>query len=173
MIGAPTILLVDDHADLRALFRKALAHAGYRVIECNDGVEALELLQTECPSVIVLDVEMPRLNGWKTLAALRERRFSVPVLMVTHVNDIDSRVQGLEAGADDYIGKPCDASELLARVRALLRRHSPSPAPTTLLRFGDVVVFFQAEDGIRDEVPVRLTRTEFALLDLLFRHSGE
>src|SRR5687768_15661900 len=116
------ILVVDDDADVRALFKAALVRAGYDVTECGDGLEALERMQQEPSDLIILDVEMPRLNGRRTLTELRRRGFAQPVLMITHLNDVDSRVRGLEEGADDYLGKPCVPAELLARVHALLRR---------------------------------------------------
>src|ERR1051326_6113266 len=107
MTIAPKILLVDDEPAVRAVFSRARTQAGYRVAECEDGLAALERIQSEAPALIVLDVDMPRVDGWKTLAELRRRGFEQPVLMVTAVIDVNSRVQGLDLGADDYIAKPC------------------------------------------------------------------
>jgi two-component system, OmpR family, response regulator MprA len=118
-------------------------------------------------------VEMPRMNGWKTLAELRRRKCPQPILMVTHVNDVDSRVHGLDTGADDYIGKPCTAGELQARVRALLRRAPGTTKRPSVLHFGPTVVDLDKKSATRDGEPVRLTRTEYALLELLCENLGK
>lgn len=167
----PTILVVDDDPVIRSLFVQALTGAGFDTVESEDGMDALERANAQTPALIVLDVEMPRMNGWKTLAELRRRGCTQPILMITHVNDVDSRVHGLETGADDYIGKPCLPTELIARVRALLRR-SPL-ASSRRLRFGDIVVDLDGKKAERAGQPLRITRTEFALLELLFRNAGK
>lgn len=167
----PTILVVDDDAVVRSLFVQTLNAAGFDTTEAEDGIAALEQATAQSPAVIVLDVDMPRMNGWKTLAELRRRGCDRPVLMITHVNDAESRVQGLETGADDYIGKPCLPAELIARVNALLRRAPPAPARQ--LRFGDVRVDLDAKKAERAGEPLRITRTEYELLELLFRHAGK
>lgn len=172
MASAEKILIVDDDPTVRGAFSAALAKAGFAVSECGDGLEALERVKVEVPSLIILDVDMPRLNGWKTLAELRRRGCARPVLMVTHVDDIDSRVRGLESGADDYIGKPCDAPELLARVRAVLRRSAPVQTLISELHFGNVTVDLERKTAMRDAAPMPLTRTEYALLTVLSEHIG-
>lgn len=166
------VLIVDDDAAVRSAMRTPLQRAGFEVAECEDGDAALDRVAHEQFAVMILDVEMPRLDGWKTLARLRARRWSQPVLMVTHINDIDSRVHGLETGADDYLGKPFDTAELLARVRAVLRRGSTPTAPVSRLRFGPVVVDLAAKRAERDGHPVQLTRTEFGLLAVLAGNLG-
>lgn len=165
------VWIIDDDAAVRAVFERALTEAGYVVAQLEDGLAALGLLRDETPALAILDVDMPRLDGWKTLAELRRRGCSAPVLMVTHVNDVDSRIHGLEAGADDYLGKPCHAAELIARVRALLRRQNGTDASSTL-RLGSVTVDFQRRTATRDDAPLKLTRTDFALLELLAAHRG-
>jgi two-component system response regulator MprA len=167
------ILLVDDDPDVRAQFAAALSQVGYQVAHCEDGMSALECLAAENPALIILDVEMPRMNGWKTLAELRRRKCPQPILMVTHVNDVDSRVHGLDTGADDYIGKPCTAGELQARVRALLRRAPGTTKRPSVLHFGPTVVDLDKKSATRDGEPVRLTRTEYALLELLCENLGK
>jgi DNA-binding response OmpR family regulator len=172
MSETATIWVVDDEPGVRAAFSAALVAAGYRVVESVDGLEALGRLREGLPALIVLDVDMPRLDGRKTLQELRRRGVDTPVLMITHVNDVDSRIQGLESGADDYIGKPCTAPELLARVRALLRRAPRAAEADIVLRLGDVVVNLGARTATRHGAAVRLTRTDFALLELLYCRGG-
>lgn len=171
--AAAKIWIIDDDPSVRLVFTQALADAGYSVSECEDGARALERLETERPDLFVLDVEMPRMDGWQTLAELRRRGCLQPVLMITRVNDVNSRVRGLEIGADDYIGKPCSAIELVARVAALLRR-APAHVPATPepLALGDVVIDLQRKTATRAGEPLRLTRTDFALLELLHEQRG-
>jgi DNA-binding response OmpR family regulator len=156
------------------MLSKTLAKAGYRAVECSDGKEALERLASETPDLVLLDVEMPGLNGWKTLEELRARGVTQPVLMFTQVNDVDSRVRGLEGGADDYLGKPCTAAELLAKVKAWLRRAPPrSAVGRELLRFQDVTIDVERRSATKGGEPLRLTKTDYALITLLHEHVGE
>jgi DNA-binding response OmpR family regulator len=156
------------------MLSKTLAKAGYRAVECSDGNEALERLASETPDLVLIDVEMPGLNDWKTLEELRARGVTLPVLMFTQVNDVDSRVRGLESGADDYLGKPCTAAELLAKVKAWLRRAPPrSPAGRKLLQFQDVAIDLERKSATKSGEPLRLTKTDYALIALLHEHVGE
>lgn len=167
------ILIVDDDADVRGAFRQALMHAGFHVSECEDGQAALEHERAEQPALIILDIEMPRMDGRKTLAELRRRGCTRPVLMVTHVDDVAARVDGLNSGADDYIGKPCTPAELIARVRAVLRRHGRADAMKTTLHFDQVIVDLDRKTATNAGTVLRLTRTEFALLMILREHVGK
>ncbi len=174
MTPAPEILIVDDNDAIRAVFGRALRTAGFTVTECADGVAAIERWQSVAPALILLDVEMPRMNGWKTLSELRRLGCMQPILMVTNVNHVDARVQGLETGADDYLGKPCDAQELVARVRALLRRASRRPVEIGgVLHFGDLEVDLSRKTAQRGSTAVPLTNTDYKLLSLLREHLGE
>jgi len=167
------IMVVDDDPDVRAAFRRALAHAGFETVECENGREALEREPLEQPVLILLDVDMPELDGRRTLAELRRRGCTRPVLVVTHMDDEASRVEGLDLGADDYIGKPCGAAELVARVHAVLRRYRPKGSAAPTLRFGEVVVDLQNKMAVSGSTLIGLTRTEFALLALLREHIGK
>lgn len=178
MPSLPLIWIVDDDAAVRLVYHRVLTEAGYAVADCADGVAALERLERERPDLIVLDVEMPRLDGWATLAELRKRRCDQPVLMMTRVEDVASRVRGLEAGADDYLGKPCGAPEFLARVRALLRRAGivsmkAGKDEANAVRLGKSVIDLETKTAVKDNAPLRLTRTDYALLELLHEHAGE
>ncbi|MBI2517224.1 MAG: response regulator transcription factor [Opitutae bacterium] len=167
------ILVVDDEPAVRLVLTRFLGAAGFAVVECKDGVEAIEQVPREKPALIVLDVEMPRMDGWKTLKELRQRGCRAPVLMLTNVDNIPARVRGLEAGADDYLSKPCDLIELLARIKALVRRSQMSLHAPRRLRFGDLVVELDRKVATRGKEVVSLTRTEYAVLDLLAEHHGK
>lgn len=171
----PKIWIVDDDVAVRLAYNRTLAVAGYAVMECTDGADLLEKLKGGMPDLIILDVEMPRLDGWGALAELRRRNVPCPVLMLTHVNEIASRVRGLDLGADDYIGKPCSPHELVARVRALLRRASRAAleANPGLLRLGDVTIDLTGKTAAKAGAPLRLTRTDFVLLELLNARRGK
>ncbi len=164
------ILVADDDPAMRAGIKLCLEGAGYRVLEAEDGGVGLQRTLEEKPALVVLDVMMPRLDGVTAAAELRRLGVTTPILMLTTRMEVEDRVSGLSAGADDYLGKPFDRRELLARVQALLRRDHRQVASRRLLRFNAVVVNLENRTAIRDGVPLALTRTEFALLDLLAKH---
>lgn len=170
--AGPKLLLADDNAEFRGVCAELLRASGYRVLEADDGLGALEVWEREDPALIVLDVNMPRYNGWQTLAKLKLRGCRQPVLMLTGLNNISDRVRGLAEGADDYLAKPCDFRELIARVQALLRRCQPAASGLTVLRFGALAVDLAEGTALSPAGPVGLTRTEYAILGVLARHHG-
>lgn len=159
------ILVVDDDRALQRVIGRALELEGYEVEVVSDGSEALERfdVETEEPDLVVLDILMPHLDGLATCRALRARS-RVPVLMLTARQDVDDRVEGLDAGADDYLGKPFAVVELAARVRALLRRAS---LDEDVLRYHDLELDRAERRGRRGRRQFELTRIEFSLLELL------
>ncbi len=161
------VLVVDDDASLRAALRRALSLEGYEVELAADGVEALGFFHGERPppDAVVLDVLMPTLDGWETCRAIRLRS-SVPVLMLTARDAVEDKVDGLDAGADDYLVKPFAYEELLARVRALLRRAGPHDH----LRFADLLLEPPSRGAWRGDRSMSLTATEFDLLQHFMRH---
>jgi two-component system, OmpR family, response regulator MprA len=165
------ILVVDDERAVRESLRRALTLEGYDVELASDGAEALELLDDGAATAdaVVLDVLMPRLNGLEVCRRLRASGNRIPVLMLTSRDQVEDRVEGLDAGADDYVVKPFALEELLARVRALLRR-SGSAAGEETLRFADLELDPVAHEVRRDGEPIELTRTEFSLLELFLRN---
>lgn len=173
MVVTIKICVVDDEEAIRLVLTRFLIASGYQPLECKDGVEALETVERENPALLLMDVDMPRLNGWETLRQLRHRGYRVPVIMLTRVDDIPARIRGLEAGADDYIGKPCDLMELLARIRALLRRAPESSVTLPLLKLGPNVIDLERKSARQAEAELHLTRKEFALLTLLARYHGK
>jgi two-component system response regulator MprA len=162
------VLVVDDERAVRNALRRAFILAGYEVAEAGDGSEALTTLIHSSPDAVVLDVLMPGVDGLEVCRRMRAAGDRTPVLMLTARETVADRVAGLDAGADDYVVKPFDLDELLARIRALLRRHSNGDA--SLLRFGDVALDRGARDAARGDRRIELTRTEYHLLELFMRH---
>jgi two-component system response regulator MprA len=164
------ILVVDDEPAVQSALLRALTLEHYDVANASDGCEALERLGTAAYEAIILDIAMPRMNGLEVCARLREGGDTTPVLMLTARGEVDDRVAGLDAGADDYLVKPFALRELLARVRALLRRASEEEGGQEALAFEDLRLDLRAHEAWRGERMLTLTRTEFLLLELFMRH---
>jgi two-component system response regulator MprA len=162
------ILVVDDEPAVRSALERALRLDGYDVALAADGHEALDALSGLAPDAVVLDVLMPELSGLEVCRRLRAAGDRTPVLMLTARDRVTDRVSGLDAGADDYLVKPFALEELMARLRALLRRTGADERD--LLRFGDLVLDPGAHEVERGGREIELTRTEFLLLELLLRH---
>ena len=163
------ILVVDDEPAVRESLRRALELEGYDVELAEDGEEALaRLVLPAQPDAVILDVLMPGIDGLDVCRRLRADRNEVPVLMLTARAEVDSRVAGLDAGADDYLPKPFALAELLARLRALMRRAGNGSGDS--LRFGDLVLEPGTREVRRDDELIELTRTEFSLLELFLRN---
>lgn len=169
----PRILVVEDERPMRVVLRDCLERQGYRVLLAEDGVAALETALREQPDLIVLDLMMPQLDGLAVCRELRRLARSIPVLMLTAKGTIDDRVRGLDAGADDYLVKPFSREELLARVRALLRRTTRPETSLGRVRFGDVSIDFSQRRAWRGAQSVALTAKEFEILRLLLERPGE
>jgi two-component system, OmpR family, response regulator MprA len=163
------VLVVDDERAVRDSLRRALELEGYDVELAADGADALHRLQSNGqPDAVILDVLMPGVDGLEVCRRIRSRGNSVPVLMLTARAEIENRVAGLDAGADDYLPKPFALEELLARLRALLRRMAPGAEE--VLRFADLEVNPGTREVRRGGTPIELTRTEFNLLELFLRN---
>jgi two-component system response regulator MprA len=159
------ILVVDDERAVRESLRRALELEGYEIELAEDGAEALERLEADPePDAMVLDVLMPRVDGLEVSRTVRRNGSRLPILMLTARTQVEDRVEGLDAGADDYLTKPFALEELLARVRALLRRTSDGSGET--LRFADLVLDPGTREVTRGGERIELTRTEFSLLEL-------
>ena len=164
------VLIVDDDEHIRASLRRTLAFEGYQVREAGDGTGALEVALDELPDLVILDVMLPGMDGMEVCRRLREVN-DVPILMLTAREGTSSQVEGLDAGADDYLVKPFVRDELLARIRALLRRRAPDGLRS--YQVADVVLDDRSHTVFRGERPVDLTPREFELLRFLIRHPGE
>lgn len=166
------ILVVEDEPSISNLIKKGLEENGYEVMQAFDGEMGLLLAQRSEYAVIILDIILPGLNGLEVCQKLRkDLGVQSPVLMLTALNETDDVVTGLDAGADDYLGKPFKFKELLARVRALSRRSSSIPAtPANLLKVADLVVDLDAKTVKRAGMDIKLTAKEFFLLEYLMRN---
>jgi DNA-binding response OmpR family regulator len=166
------ILIVEDEHPMRVVLQDCLLAAGYRVLVAEDGEAGLAKAQSEDPELVLLDVMMPKLDGFSLCAELRRLGRDVPVLMLTAKGQVDDRVMGLDAGADDYLVKPFSSKELLARVRALLRRSQRENSEASELRLGDIWIDFVRQSAERAGEALALTPKEFAMLRLLADADG-
>ena len=170
----PTILLVEDDATLAETLRYNLEREGYTVIGAGDGVTALELARHDKPDIVVLDVMLPRLDGFSVCRMLRKES-AIPIIMLTARQDEVDRIAGLELGADDYLTKPFSVGELLARIRAILRRSdrsSGSGADRDVLHIGTIKLDAGSRRIWRNDVEIQLSQKEFDLLACLMRNRG-
>jgi len=161
------VLVADDDLAVRTSLERALRLEGYEVTLAADGRQTLEAVHSSPPDALILDVRMPRIDGLEVCRRLRVLADPTPVLMLTAKDSVSDRVEGLDAGADDYLVKPFALPELLARLRALLRRW---PAEGDVLRYDDLSLDPVAHEARRGDRVLKLTRTEFALLELLLEH---
>ena len=169
-VPQPRVLVVDDDKAVRESLRRSLEFNGYDVSLAADGAEALAGIAATDPDVVVMDVMMPRLDGLEATKALRKAGNDLPILVLTARDAVGDRVEGLDAGADDYLTKPFALQELLARLRALLRRAVPrEDDPDETIGFSDLTMDIATREVKRGERQIELTRTEFTLLEMFLR----
>ncbi len=165
------ILVIDDDEKITSMLRRGLAFEGYDVHTARNGVEGLSMVLTADPDLIILDVMMPQIDGFEVCRRLREGGSKVPVLMLTAKDEVENRVKGLDTGADDYLVKPFALEELLARVRALLRRKEPGgDSSDHRLVFEDIVMDMDSREVLRSGQRLELTAKEFDLLHLFMQN---
>jgi len=169
------ILLIEDEATLSLLLQERLEKEGYSVATCKDGEQGLAHALRGAFDLLLLDIRLPGRNGFDVCRELRRHGINVPVLMLTARGDVKDRVKGLKIGADDYLVKPFDATELLARIEALLRRakNLPPQSMDSVFCFGSVIVDVNKEEVLRDGTPVELTAKEFGLLRYFISNPNE
>ncbi|MEP7064563.1 MAG: response regulator transcription factor [Gemmatimonadota bacterium] len=166
-----SVLVVEDDPDLLAVLPRILSTAGYQVRTASDGEDGLHKVLDDAPAIAILDVGLPKLSGYELARELRSRGYQFPVLMLTARVTLDDKVSGLDAGADDYLAKPFEYAELLARVKALLRR-SAITAGSSTMRVRDLSVDPVARRVERAGKVIELTQKEYALLEYLVRNAG-
>jgi len=167
------ILIIEDELPMRTALQDVLAGEGYRVLTAADGASGLSRALEEKPDLLLLDIMMPRLDGYAVCSELRRLAQPMPILMLTAKGQIEDRVQGLDVGADDYLVKPFSTEELLARVRALLRRARRHGEARSRLRLGEVELDLVRQTASRGRKRLNLTAREFAMLRLLAETPGE
>ena len=168
----PRILIVEDELPMRTALVDLLLANDYRVTTAADGSAGLERALDEKPNLVLLDVMMPGIDGFTVCREIRRRIASLPILMITAKGQVDDRVTGLDAGADDYLVKPFSSRELLARVRALLRRSDARNAAVDCIRLGESEINFALQECLRGGERVALTPKEFSVLKLLAERGG-
>jgi two-component system, OmpR family, alkaline phosphatase synthesis response regulator PhoP len=170
---SPRVLLVEDEAGLRLTLTDRLTSEGYHVDTAEDGAIGLERATRGAYDIVVLDVMLPRMNGFDVCREVRQRGVTTPILMLTARGQVVDKVVGLKLGADDYLTKPFETIELMARLEALLRRRASGAQPGgDAYRFGDVVVDFRRAEVTRGGQPVDLSAREFKLLRHFIEHRG-
>jgi two-component system, OmpR family, alkaline phosphatase synthesis response regulator PhoP len=169
------ILLIEDETTLALLLRERLEKEGYSVTTCMDGARGMALAAGSGFNLLLLDIKLPGRDGFEVCRELRRHGINTPILMLTARGDVKDRVKGLRLGADDYLPKPFEVLELLARIEALLRRANNSPPQLTesIFCFGSVIVDLAKEEVLREGLPVELTPKEFELLRYFISHSDE
>lgn len=165
------ILIVDDEAKMRQLVKLYLMQHDYTIDEAKDGIEANNKVKEDNFDLVILDVMMPKMDGWETLKKIREYS-NIPVMMLTAKGKTEDKVIGLTSGADDYLVKPFDEAELIARVQALLRRTQKNPSDEVIKHKGIKLNLSSREVGFEDKA-LYLTHTEFDLLEILIKHKGK
>jgi two-component system response regulator MprA len=172
--SAPTpssyVAIVDDDGAIRSSLGRALRMEGYTVELFDDGTSALKSIQLRAPDAIILDLQLPDVDGLEVCRRIRRSGDTTPILMLTARDAVNDRVEGLDVGADDYLVKPFDLAELLARLRALLRRHNITDVDGTVLRFEDLTLSPLTREVHRGERAIALTKIEFDLLELFLHH---
>lgn len=171
------ILVVDDEISISKLLEFNLEKAGYEVVTAFDGKQALDMVRSEQPDFIILDLMLPKMDGMDVCKALRQERNNTPILILTAKDEELDKILGLELGADDYLTKPFSPREVLARVKAILRRTQTTAEPENaneeaVLQFGEIRLYPEKYEVYRGEQPIELTPKEFELLQYLASHQG-
>ena len=170
---APKVLVIEDEPELQVVLRDNLEYEGFEVVVASTGEQGVRDVMCQAPDVIVLDLMLPKMSGYEVCRKIRTGGSAVPIIMLTARNTEIDRVAGLELGADDYMGKPFSIRELVARIRALLRRQASARPATPVLNVGDVEVNLALREVRRGGVLLDLSSREFDLLAYLIAHSGD
>lgn len=166
------VLIVEDERDLGRLLKEFLEREGFVVETAADGEEGLYMATSGPFDVIVLDILLPKLNGWQVLEGIRSSGSKIPVLMLTALDGIEDKVRGFYLGADDYLSKPFDIRELVVRIQSLLRRSQPVGTPSSILKVGDLALDMSLKTVIRGNERIALRKKEYQILEYLMLNSG-
>lgn len=169
----PTILIVEDHVKMADSISKGLEDSGFKAEVAYDGFIGKRLSETRSYDLIILDVNLPLMNGYELCADIRARIPQVPVIMLTAMGSTEDKLMGFDRGADDYIVKPFEFRELLARIKALLKRSAAEKNDQKILRVADLEVNLDSKSVSRGHIPIELTAKEFSLLEYLIRNKGK
>ena len=167
------ILIIDDDVELCELLVEFLHNEGFEAASANNGIAGLELLESEQPDLVIMDIMMPRLNGLDTLKQLRNKNINLPVIMLTARGDDVDKIVGLELGADDYLSKPFNPRELSARIKAILRRSADSSTQTQSYQVEDITINPSSRQTFLNDVEIELTAAEFEILHQLLKSAGQ
>jgi two-component system response regulator MprA len=167
-----SVLIVDDDVQIVNMLKRALTYEGYHVLSAANGEEALPLIRQGVPDLVILDIMMPRMNGWDLCMEIRKLDEKLPVLMLTAKDEVENRVKGLDLGADDYVIKPFALDELLARVRAHIRRYRLETGNKAILFYSDLVLNLETRKCWRGEREIPLKGKEFDLLTYFMQNPG-
>lgn len=170
MMMKETILIVDDDQNIINMLNRALTFEGYQVCSANNGETALQMIDQVNPDLIILDIMMPKLNGWEVCQSIRKTNTKLPVIMLTAKDEIENRIKGLDTGADDYVVKPFNLEELLARVRAHIRRYRAENEGKSSFMFGELILNLDSRKAWRNQRLLALKGKEFDLLTLFMTH---
>ncbi|WP_214079441.1 MULTISPECIES: response regulator transcription factor [unclassified Mesotoga] len=166
------VLVVEDERDLGRLLKEFLEREGFVVETAADGEEGLYMATSGPFDVIVLDILLPKLNGWQVLEGIRSSGSKIPVLMLTALDGIEDKVKGFYLGADDYLSKPFDIRELVVRIQSLLRRSQPVGTPSSILKVGDLALDMSLKTVMRGNERIALRKKEYQILEYLMLNSG-
>ncbi|MFN8579127.1 MAG: response regulator transcription factor [Candidatus Sericytochromatia bacterium] len=164
------VLVVEDEIELANLIKKGLEESGFTIEICHDGEEGLYMATEYEFDAIVLDVNLPKINGFEILERIRKKNLSLPVLMLTAMGDVSYKIKGLNSGADDYISKPFDFDELIARLHAIIRRSKGKASP--ILNIDDLEINLNSKSVKRNNIEIKLSSREFNLLEYLALNTG-
>ena len=167
------ILVVEDEKNLNDIIVKKLKKEKYGVDSCFDGEEAIDYIVAAEYDVVILDIMLPKLNGFEVLKSIRSKNIKTPVLLLTAKDGIEDRVQGLDLGADDYLIKPFAFDELLARIRVLLRRNAVNTNASNIYKIANLTVDIDSRSVFRDDKSIKLSTREFTILEYLIRNKGK
>lgn len=165
------ILLIEDDPEIGSYLQKSLQQEGYPTTHCREGEEGLDMLAYTTFDLILLDIMLPDQDGFSIIQQLRDRKNTIPIIVISALTEVDYRIKGLNIGADDYLSKPFEVQELIARIRVLLRRRANQA--TNTLQYKDLSLDLETHKVFRQNVEIELRAKEYQLLELLLRHQGK